>query len=736
MKYSKFFLSVLITLALVSVSAQALASDDQYVILDVEGIGNDRASAMDSAWLEGIRQAAGSFIDSKTELNNDQITERIISYSRGLVEKYEILSVDDSRAGEGLYKLKMRMWIVRDILRDGAKHATANSDEVSFSASDLKKSQKDDIDANALEARNVAAETAQRKAQTAPELLEAMLGRYKPEDFLSFYISGKPEAVKGKQDTFKINVEISFNEKLYSEAFIPDLKQVLDQIAKSKKDVTLTKQREELRSLKSKQGLPLADTSIICRESGLDNEYKLAVYDRPNRFGCRLYSFSQEDEEKILGAHGVFDQFCGRTNRISGIILELLDDNKEVIDTVQVDIVLPFLVSNNILQYRHWAIHPSILKYEAMFCFLPLYKESFSVNIPLTFEMPEEFLEDVKSVKASLRINDEFAKSGVITRLALNNSAYAFFKGEAKNWEEFLKSEAEKGYLLAKIATESINAYKTIVTPNLLIDEFIYRVSPFVTNGITDAAYRIARVLESNHKNYQYKNEIVYYYSVAAKTDPAAMIRLGEIYEQGFYGVQPDAEKANTYYTEGLRLLFMLSHHGHPLSIYNLARAAIEGLGMKQDTQLAEQCFKITRDNGYDDPEFWVWENYGITVKRVCMSSEMKKVFKFNDKFDDQPLLNINSAVRSATRATFDNMSWNASNEPDTCLLLIREKLPVIYTYRTGMFTGLVNITSDTFFSILRKDNTTTWLDFIGLNKREKSTIWDDVLRVKKKEKK
>ena len=70
MKYSKFFLSVLILLLLVSVSAQAFASDEQYVILDVEGIGNDRASAMDSAWLEGIRQAAGSFIDSKTELNN------------------------------------------------------------------------------------------------------------------------------------------------------------------------------------------------------------------------------------------------------------------------------------------------------------------------------------------------------------------------------------------------------------------------------------------------------------------------------------------------------------------------------------------------------------------------------------------------------------------------------------------------------------------------------------------
>ncbi len=54
----------------------------------------------------------------------------------------------------------------------------------------------------------------------------------------------------------------------------------------------------------------------------------------------------------------------------------------------------------------------------------------------------------------------------------------------------------------------------------------------------------------------------------------------------------------------------MLSNHGHPLSIANLAHAAIEGLGMKQDIQLAEQCYRITRNNGYDDPEFWLFENY------------------------------------------------------------------------------------------------------------------------------
>lgn len=210
--------------------------------------------------------------------------------------------------------MKLRMWIVRDILRNGVKHATAGSAEVSFSASDLKK--KEELDVKALEARNTQAETAKLKAQTAPELLSAMLERYKPEDFLSCYMPGKPEAVKGQKDKFLINVEITFNEKLYKVAFIPDLLQVLDQIAKSKKSITLTKQRNQLRKLSDKNGLPLADTSIICRETDLGSEYQLAVYNSLERFGCRLYGFLDEDNKSILGSRGILDKFCGWTNRV------------------------------------------------------------------------------------------------------------------------------------------------------------------------------------------------------------------------------------------------------------------------------------------------------------------------------------------------------------------------------------------------------------------------------------
>ncbi len=69
-KYCRLY-TVISALLLCLIVFPAFATDDSYVIVEAECIGTDRASAMDSAWLEGIRKAAGSFIDAKTELNND-----------------------------------------------------------------------------------------------------------------------------------------------------------------------------------------------------------------------------------------------------------------------------------------------------------------------------------------------------------------------------------------------------------------------------------------------------------------------------------------------------------------------------------------------------------------------------------------------------------------------------------------------------------------------------------------
>ena len=362
----KNVLSVLVLCLFILVSSAFAANDDKYVILDVEGEGANRASAMDSAWLEGIRQAAGSFIDSKTELNDDKLTERIISYSRGLVEKYEIISVDDSKVSDGIYKLKMRMWIVKEILRDGTRHATANSSEISFSVSDLKRTKEDDIDANAIEKHDVAAETVKRKAQTSAEILEAMLDRYNPEDFLSCYIPGKHEPVKDKQDFFTLNVEINFNEKLYREAFIPDLIQVLDQIARAKKNSLLVKNKNELRALNTEQGAPRAwnNSSIILRANELSQYYSVAIYNKPENFGCRLYAFAEADASNILNyKSGAFAKFFGRTQQVKGLVVELLDEDGETIETIEKRFDIAFLLTNNgnKIPQNVWSVQPTIM---------------------------------------------------------------------------------------------------------------------------------------------------------------------------------------------------------------------------------------------------------------------------------------------------------------------------------------------------------------------------------------
>ena len=374
-------------------------ADDKYVIVEAEGIGKDRNSAIEAAWLEGIRQAVGSYIDAKTELNNDQLTERIISYSRGLVEKYEITSVDDSLAAEGVYKVKMRLSIVRELLRDGAKHATAGGSEISFSPADLKRKQ-EELDAKAareLEAKNAAAETAKRKARAGVDLLEAMLNRYKPEEFLSCYIVGTPAPVKDKPDVFSLKVELNFNEKLFKENFIPDLIQVLDQIASVKKNFTLIKYKNELRAIASKEGSKYTSpVSIITRSLENRNDYILAIYDKPERFGVRFYGFNNNDNLEQIKK--LFAEFQSRASRVKGILLELVDDEKEIIHSVEKKFDINFLISNATRDGEYvWSIQPTILC-DGL--------ENLRTYVPFTLEMPAEIIPYVKTLRASLLLGE------------------------------------------------------------------------------------------------------------------------------------------------------------------------------------------------------------------------------------------------------------------------------------------------------------------------------------------
>ena len=306
--YKKFLGIAMLIALLISVSALSVSAldnietDGKYTVVTVESQGENRLEAIERGLVEALRLASGSFIDSKAELNNDELTERIISYSRGSIAKYEVLMADDTKADEGIYNVRLKVWVESDLLRDGVKIATNKTSKVSFRKEDLKP-EKDELKAAALENKDSMTETNKSNTEAGVEALSAMLERYNPEDFISIKVIGKVTPVKGKEaeDLCQVLVEVSFNDSLYNEAFIPDLKQVLDSISAKKKDITLTKQRDILRGIAGKKGAPMADTSVVMYGAGLkDNEFQLAVYDKPDRFGCRLYSFKKEDADKIL----------------------------------------------------------------------------------------------------------------------------------------------------------------------------------------------------------------------------------------------------------------------------------------------------------------------------------------------------------------------------------------------------------------------------------------------------
>ena len=706
--YKKFFSITMLLAFLISVSAlpvpaaDNIETDGKYTVVTVESQGENRLAAIESGLVESLRLASGSFIDSKSELNNDELTERIISYSRGSIAKYEVLMADDTKADDGIFNVKLKVWVESDLLRDGVKVATNKTSKVAFKKSDLKP-EKDELKAAALENKDSMTETNKSNASSGVEALSAMLERYNPEDFISIKVVGKVTPVKGKEaeDLCQVLVEVSFNDSLYNDAFIPDLKQVLDSISAKKKDITLTKQRDILRGIVNKKGAPMADTSVVMYGAELkDNEFQLAVYDKPDRFGCRLYSFKKEDADKILNNQtGVLAQFRSKIAKLKGFEIELLDEKGEIVSTEEQKITLSYLLTDSVVRNNVWAFHPSIMNYSGMYNYVPLYIENKAITLPLRFELPKEFQDITAEINTKLVFEDEFAEAAVKTRNALHNAAINGLAQTASNQtasnifqtasniiaqkannnlpQKANKADFDTGveveYPLAEAAVNTIKADEIRLTKGLLLDEVIDRLGEFRDKGSHATFRATAYRLELETKNYENQKKCVPYLTQAAMADPEAMIRMGEIYEQGFYDVKPNPKRADSYYKEGTRILSLLASQGLPSAAAALGHVYIEGLGTKQDIPRAERYYKFAEKAGYEDPEFWVWKHFGVTLRQVTIPEKLKQKRDFNK----------------------DNAK--------TCLYLVREK---VYAYELEFqrynSLNLLNIRSDIVAAALK----------------------------------
>lgn len=97
---------------LISPLSAALAEQIQ---VEVSGSGISKMDALKSAWTEAVRQAVGMYTASKTEVLNDDITEKIAAHSRGQVNSYKVLS---ETRDNGLWDIKIVANVDKDVLQE------------------------------------------------------------------------------------------------------------------------------------------------------------------------------------------------------------------------------------------------------------------------------------------------------------------------------------------------------------------------------------------------------------------------------------------------------------------------------------------------------------------------------------------------------------------------------------------------------------------------------------------
>ncbi|MDR2367250.1 MAG: hypothetical protein LBF58_03940, partial [Deltaproteobacteria bacterium] len=69
-----------------------MGDGSKYVTVEAEGSGVTKIDALNSAWGEAVKKAIGMYMVSKTTVVNEDIEEKILTYSRGRVNSYKELS--------------------------------------------------------------------------------------------------------------------------------------------------------------------------------------------------------------------------------------------------------------------------------------------------------------------------------------------------------------------------------------------------------------------------------------------------------------------------------------------------------------------------------------------------------------------------------------------------------------------------------------------------------------------
>lgn len=206
---SKFF-KVIVVLCVVSAISLIYAQDvlkTEEVI--VEGVGVSADAAKKNAFRNAVGKVVGSFIENDTLIKNDKIIEeKLLEYSGGFVETFEMIS--EGKDKDGLFKVKLKVKVAQQTVAE--KLRSMKIDVKTVSGSNLK----------------AQLETQETMKKDGGKLINSIMEEY-PKLWQAKQIA-EPKIANGK---LALEIEVSVDREKYN-AWAEKLCKVLEKSADSK----------------------------------------------------------------------------------------------------------------------------------------------------------------------------------------------------------------------------------------------------------------------------------------------------------------------------------------------------------------------------------------------------------------------------------------------------------------------------------------------------------------------
>lgn len=171
------------------------AADEGRITVMAEGSGTTKLEALQQAWMEAVRKGVGLFLTSKTEAIDDDLTEKIVTHSRGQVNSYKVLSEVQEN---GLWTVGIEASIDKDILRETA--AQGKSRRMAF-------------DGTAVAARE---DTQEKKRQSQEEILVDALNELNLASILRYRTELKKTALPDGKTAFYVENILSVDPQQFT----------------------------------------------------------------------------------------------------------------------------------------------------------------------------------------------------------------------------------------------------------------------------------------------------------------------------------------------------------------------------------------------------------------------------------------------------------------------------------------------------------------------------------------